>query len=98
MRRAKKTKEEAAEPSPEVEEIMVDAKIDEQLVEIEPDAPQAAAPAAAAPPDALQQELEAAREEAFVAAEAAAHLAEEQRMASVAFHDIQKKYYVRCCT
>ena len=91
MKRARKKKLDAPEPPLEVESTMADGGNDERLA----DAAAAALPALVAPPaphDELQQELEAAREEAFVAAEAAELLAKKQRMASVAFDVVQKKF------
>ena len=91
MKRARKKKLEAPKPSPEIDSISASAGNDERLVIAATAAPLALA-APPAPPDALQEELNAALENAYVASECAKQLAKDERSAIAAFDVVKLKY------
>ena len=91
MKRACKKKLEASEPLPEIESIDASAGNDERLVVAAPAAPLALV-APAAPPDALQQELDAALAEEQIASAVAQQLQKDERRADVAFEVVKLKH------
>ena len=80
MKRARKKKLEAPKPSPEIDSISASAGNDERLVIAATAAPLALA-APPALPDALDEELNAALENEYVASECAKQLAKDERSA-----------------